>query len=124
MKLLLLKKHILIITISLFSLLTVYTVTMCAASNVEEEKKYIKWVDCNLTLTVMEKTSKIDIDSHNNEEAVKINWIELIAYLAHKYGNDFKKFKQKDLDDLIQKLKSGSTMEELTRGYEVLFILL
>ena len=77
---------------------------------------YIKWVDCNLTLNVMNKTSKLDIDSHVKGDPVKLNWIELISYLACKYGNDFKSFKQKDLDDLVSKLENGSTMAELTQN--------
>lgn len=87
-----------------------------ALANDEEkqEKKYIKWVDNNLTLEIMEKTSKLDIDSHNKEE-IKLNWIELIAYLATKYGGNFKSFKQTDLDTIVQKLKSGETMEDITK---------
>ncbi len=84
-------------------------------SNEVEEKKYIKWVDFNVTYNVLDKTSALDIKSHNNDEDVKYNWIELISYLACKYGGNFKKFQQKDLDTLVEKLKTGSTMEDLTK---------
>lgn len=94
---------------------TILLATNNSVNSPNEEKGYIKWVDCNLTLTVLEKTSKLDIDSHNNNEEVKFNWCELIAYLSCKYGNNFKKFKQKDLDTLTQKLRDGNTMEELTK---------
>jgi len=79
-----------------------------------QEKKYIKWVECNLTLEVLEKTSKLDINSHINNEEIKYNWIELISYLACKYGNNFKQFKQKDLDELIQKLNNGESIENIS----------
>lgn len=90
-------------------------VTAIAEENPDEEKKYIKWVDCNVTLSILEKTSKLDIDSHNKNEEVKLNWIELISYLACKTGNNFKSFKQKDLDNLVARLRSGEAMEEITK---------
>ncbi|MCL2354734.1 MAG: M23 family metallopeptidase [Oscillospiraceae bacterium] len=82
----------------------------------QEESDHIKWVDFNLTVEVMEKTSKLDIHSHVYDEEVKLNWIELISYLACKYGNNFSSFKQQDLDDLVAKLQGGATIEELTEG--------
>ena len=84
--------------------------------NGEAEESYIKWFEFNVTYSVLEKTSALDINSHVNNEEIKYNWIELISYLACKYGNDFSKFKQKDLDELIGKLESGQTMEELTQN--------
>ncbi len=84
-------------------------------SNEASEKSYIKWVDFNATFDVLDKTSKLDINSHNNGNMVTYNWIELLSYLACKYGGNFKKFKQTDLNTLTQKLDQGSTMEELTK---------
>lgn len=78
-----------------------------------EQKEYIKWVDFNVPLEVLEKTASLDIKSHNNEEKVKFNWIELISYLATKYGGNFKSFKQSDLDNLVQKLKNGESIENI-----------
>lgn len=78
-----------------------------------EQKEYIKWVDFNVPLEVLEKTSSLDIKSHNNEEKVKLNWIGLISYLATKYGGNFKSFKQSDLDNLVQKLKNGENIENM-----------
>ena len=34
----------------------------------DNEKKYIKWVDFSLTYDALDKTSKLDINSHNNNE--------------------------------------------------------
>lgn len=79
------------------------------------EKKYIKWVDFKVTYDALDKTSKLDINSHVKDEKIKYNWIELLSYLACKYGGDFGKFKSKDLDALVEKLKSGETIEALTK---------
>ncbi len=80
-----------------------------------KEKKYIKWFEFNVSYEVLDKTSKLDINSHTKNEDVKLNWIELISYLACKYGNDFSKFKAKDLDNLVEKLRSSQSMDELTK---------
>lgn len=79
------------------------------------KKSYIKWVDFNATFDVLDKTSKLDINSHNNGNVVTYNWIELLSYLGCKYGGNFKKFKQADLNSLIEKLNKGTTMDELTK---------
>lgn len=79
------------------------------------EKKYIKWVDFSVTYDALDKTSKLDINSHTNNEDIKYNWIELLSYLACKYGGNFKKFNNNDLVALTEKLKNGSTMEDLTK---------
>lgn len=85
------------------------------ASSENKKKDFIKWVDFGITASVLEKTSKLDIESHNNNNKIKYNWIELLAYLACKNGGNFKNFKQKDLDTLLEKLNSGQTIQELTK---------
>ena len=80
----------------------------------EKKKDYIKWFEFKVSYEVLDKTSKLDINSHQKNEAVKYNWVELISYLACKYQNNFSKFKQADLDKLVAELKSGKTIEELT----------
>lgn len=78
------------------------------------EKKIIKWVDFNVPCEAMKKAIKLDIQSQDRE--IKLNWIEMLAYLAAKNGNNFKNYRDKQLDDLANKLNSGQTMEELTRN--------
>lgn len=76
------------------------------------EKSFIKWVQFDATQSAMEKALSLDIKSH--DKAVKLNWVELLAYLATKYGGNFKKYKSKDMDELVAKLNKGETMEQLT----------
>ncbi len=118
-------KKISIPIISLITILTTCSLTIYAFSNnsfpfiwKEEQKKkdYIKWVDFTPTYEALSQTSKLDIDSHNNPEAaIQYNWIELLSYLACKYGGNFKLYNSKDLNTLTQKLESGSTIPELTK---------
>lgn len=84
--------------------------------DLSENEDYIKWVDFKITSDVLLKTAKLDIDSHNSDSEIKYNWIELLAYLACKNGGNFKKFKENDLNKLIEQLKTGKSMEEITNG--------
>ena len=76
------------------------------------DKKFIKWVEFNASYSAMEKALSLDVKSHT--KPVQLHWVELLAYLATKYGGDFKKYKAKDMDALVEKLNNGETIEQLT----------
>ena len=97
----------------------IYANTVVYFWNNEQSSKdnnYIKWVEFTPSVWILEKTSNLDIKSHNENWEVKLNWIELLAYLSAKYYGNLDKFKQSDLDSVVQKLKEGYTMEDLTSG--------
>jgi hypothetical protein len=79
----------------------------------EKKEDYIHWVDFTLTSEIMEKAFRLDINSCREE--LHFDWIELLAWLGARYGGDFSRFKQADLDGLIEKLRSGETMESITK---------
>ncbi len=77
---------------------------------------YIKWVDFDVCSSAMGKAYEYDVESQTQE--VKLNWIELLAYLGTRYGGDFSRYKEKDLNELVRKLQSkeesiGALTEEL-----------
>ena len=78
-----------------------------------QKKKYIHWVEFNVPADVMEKAFRLDMGTV--QEEVHFNWVELLAYLGAKYGGDFERFRQTDLDAVVEKLKSGAAMEEITK---------
>jgi len=80
----------------------------------KEKKDYIKWVDFNVTCEALRKAIQLDIESR--DKPIKLNFIEMLAYLAARNGNNFKGYKHKQLDELAEKLRSGTTMEELTKN--------
>lgn len=84
-----------------------------------KSSSYIKWVDFKGTASIMSKLTRLDIESHINNEDVKFNWIELMSLLACKYGGEFSKFKQADLDTIVNDLKSGKTVTELSANYKL-----
>ena len=89
------------------------------ADDFNTSNSYIKWVDFKGTSSVLNKLSDLDISSHNNNDAVKFNWIELMAYLGCKYGGDFSLFKQSDLDALVSSLREGKTMESIASNMKL-----
>ncbi len=78
----------------------------------QEEKKLIKWVDFNVPCKALKKAISLDIISQ--EQAIKLNFIELLACLAAQNGNNFNGYKDKQLDDIANKLINGATIDELT----------
>ena len=76
---------------------------------------YIKWVDFDVCSSAMGKAYEYDVASQTKE--VKLNWIELLAYLGTRYGGDFSRYKEKDINELVRKLDSKeATMSSLTEG--------
>lgn len=78
----------------------------------EQEKEIIKWVDFKVPCEAMKKAISLDILSQ--EKDVKLDWIEMLAYLAAENGNNFSRYKDSQLDKLAEKLMAGASMEELT----------
>ena len=77
------------IFIIVFSSIIIFNSFADENNDIEEKKDFIKWVDFNITADALNKTAKLDIDSHCNNSDIKYNWIELLAYLACKNGRKF-----------------------------------
>lgn len=116
-------KHIIlceIITIIILSSVIIknhckYEASIHATSSEAESKKdFIKWVSFDVTSKALECAYKYDVESQNQD--VKINWIELLAVLACRYGGDFSHFKEKHMADLVERLKSGEKIEDISKG--------
>ena len=98
------------------SIILFYSLANDETESNTENKDFIKWVDFNVKADILNTTAKLDIDSHNKNSDIKYNWIELLAYLACKNGGNFKNYKQKDLDKLLEELQNGKNIEELTKN--------
>ncbi len=101
-----------ILSTSIFILFRDKSQAISVGTDETGQKKYIKWVEFNACYEAMEKALTLDVKSQNKE--VKLHWVELLAYLATKYGGNFKKYKSKDMDELVEKLNKGQIIEELT----------
>ncbi len=84
------------------------------ASLYDSEKKFIKWVNFDVSKEALDRAYRYDVETYKNE--IHLNWIELLAYLGAKYGGDFSRYKEKHMTDLANKLLSKEeTMESLTK---------
>lgn len=95
----------------LFLSLTVNTSNQTQSDS--KNKDYIKWVDFKITKAALSDACTYDVESHDTE--LPLNWIELLSYLGAKNGGDFKDYKSSQMDDLVNSLKEGETMEALTK---------
>ncbi|MBR5156262.1 MAG: M23 family metallopeptidase [Clostridia bacterium] len=91
-----------------------YATVVNAPDGAENKNEYIKWVDFSVPYEALSDSLDADIKSHN--EKVHYNWIELLAYLASKYGGNWSRYKKSDLLKLAEELKSGKDMSELSKN--------
>ncbi|MCL2773973.1 MAG: M23 family metallopeptidase [Oscillospiraceae bacterium] len=118
------KKNIIFYTSVIVIFLTAGILFVCygiakteSASNTEASAKdYIKWMEFNVQLSTLQKALKYDIDSYGTE--TPLNWIELISYAATENWGNVKQVKKmnKNIDDLVKKLRGGATIGELTEN--------
>jgi murein DD-endopeptidase MepM/ murein hydrolase activator NlpD len=108
-------KSLLIILALILFIGAVYTLINRAQSvSADEKKDFIKWVDFRVSYEAMDKALRADINSIDEE--VKLDWIEILAYLGTRYGGDFfSRYKAKDMDNLISRLKNGESIESMTK---------
>lgn len=117
-----LKYLILIGLVFIISLLIIFVNTnkgnTLAVSLKTTEKDFITWVDFDVSYKAMKKAYQYDVESQ--EEEIKLDWIELLAYLGTKYGGNFtSKYKEKDLNNLVETLRGKEeSMESLTEDME------
>jgi murein DD-endopeptidase MepM/ murein hydrolase activator NlpD len=84
------------------------------ASMYDTEKKFIKWVNFDVSSKALDKAYQYDVASQDAE--IKLNWIELLACLGNRYGGDFSRYKEKHLNDLVEKLRNKEeTIESVTK---------
>lgn len=81
-----------------------------------DDNETIKWVDFDVPYAVLKKAMDTDIATYN--EKVHVNWIDVLAYLAAKYGGDFSLYNEKHMDTFVKKIKNGVSINDLTEGME------
>ena len=102
----------------LFTLIFVLAVSACifTCSNkpvTTANPQYVKWMEFNATETALVKAMEYDIAT--NADDYPISWIDILAYAAAKNGNNFKNDKLKSMDDFVNLIKNGSSVEDITK---------
>lgn len=87
-----------------------------ASKEGEEEKDFIKWVDFGVPYEALDAALAIDIKSHTEENQTPVSWVDILAYLASKYGGDFSHFKKSDMQKLLDTAREkNTTIDDLGR---------
>lgn len=78
------------------------------------KKDFIKYAEFNVCFSALEKALEYDIQSHKSDDKIKINWVQVLAYLGAKYGGDFTQYKESDMEYVVNKLKNGEKIEDIS----------
>lgn len=100
-------------SVFLIKSISAYIPALNATSETADEDS-IKWVDFDVPYNLLEKTMYMDIESYETE--IHLKWTELLAYLGAKYGGNFKLYKAKDLDSLVERLNRGESIDAITEN--------
>ncbi len=87
------------------------------------EKKFIKWVDFNISYEALCEAYKWDVESWKeaaaDRESVHVDWIELLAYVGARNGGEFPSKTVSEIEKTAKKLmEKETTMAELTKDME------
>lgn len=82
------------------------------AAAAEEKKDFIKWVDFDVPAPVMSQALDLARASYGWEDG-PISWLDLLAYLAAKYGGDFSHYQDSDLEKAAGLVRSGEDLTQL-----------
>lgn len=81
-----------------------------------DKRDFIKYAEFNVCCSALEKALEYDISTHKNDEKVKIDWVQVLAYLGAKYGGDFKQYKEADLEQIVSRMKNGDKIKDITKN--------
>jgi murein DD-endopeptidase MepM/ murein hydrolase activator NlpD len=100
----------LIAALLLLALIPVLGRALAAAS--QEKKDFIKWVDFDVPASVLRQALDLDAASYGSDQG-HVSWLDLLAYLAAKYGGDFSLYRDSDLEKAAELVKSGEDLTQL-----------
>lgn len=102
------------LTTIIFFISTSIPISYILHNKTYSSEKYIKWVDFNISYPALKKSMELDINSYG-----KYNWIEILSCLAVKYGGNFKKYNDNDLNNIIKKIDSGLTPRSIANANKI-----
>ena len=103
-------KRIISVTIAMCVMVGIFMIFTGVSST---EKDFIKYAEFNVCYDALEKALEYDIQSHKSDGKIKIDWVQVLAYLGAKYGGDFTKYKEADMEEIVERLKNGEKIEDI-----------
>lgn len=90
--------------------------SIITSKSADDPEKPIRWVEFNVPYEVLKRAMDTDIETY--DEAVHVSWIDILAYLAAKYGGDFSNYSNDDMDAFIENVKKGRSVATITKDME------
>ncbi|MGN0452496.1 MAG: M23 family metallopeptidase [Ruminococcus sp.] len=81
-----------------------------------EKDSFIKYVEFNVTYKALTEAMEVDLETHGTD--TPISWIDLLSLLGARYGGNFDNYKTMHLKAYEERLKSGESIEEISKDME------
>lgn len=91
-------------------LIATITAVSIVAVRTRAAEEYIRYVEFNVPYSALHKAMDVDVERKGG-----ISWVDTLAYLAAKYGGEWKRYRAADMDALTERLDSGEKLQELTK---------
>lgn len=80
-----------------------------------EGKKIIKWVEFDVPAAALERAYSAAVTA--SEEELPLDMPHILAYLAARYWGNWKSYKSADVQTLLEQIREGKSLAELSAGY-------
>ena len=94
-----LKKINILITFAFTGVFLMLVFLLASAEGEQEDKKYIKWAELNVSCEALEDATELDISSYG--KLYHISFIDTLSYLAMKNGNNWSSYSKSQLDSML-----------------------
>lgn len=94
-----------------FLALMLFAVPAFAENGATEEKKYIKWIDFNVTSQALKDALEADVASYGSGH--HCGWVNILAYIASANGGNFSSYRSQDVKKLVSRLEAGETLDAI-----------
>lgn len=112
-------KRIISIVVAVALMLAIFlSLTGATKASKESNENYIKYAEFNVCYNALEKALEYDITSNKADDKIKINWVEVLAYLGAKYGGDFSSYKEADMTNFVERVKNGEKVADITKDMQ------
>ena len=99
-------------------LLIFFTNVYAGRASDDEGEEFIKWMSFDVPLDVLKQAYAYDIASQNEE--YPLDFVQLLAYTAAKNWGNFKERGESEaMDNVVERIKNGETMHEITEGMKL-----
>lgn len=106
-----LKKINILITVVFTAVFLTLVFLIASAESEQQDKKYIKWAELNVSQKALEDAVQLDISTY--DKLYHISFIDVLSYLAMKNGNSWSSYSKSQLDGMLEELGEIYTIDDL-----------